>query len=187
METDLVSETLWSLDYRRADKVRKPSNAECYTQSSEPFRIYKKNLVLIFTSCVFQICLFFRLQMDLPNDPLPSGFLTKISHFFLISLMSTTCSAHLSCPDKITIHMMNCADYESCCANFSSLSVLTLPLSLSLSLSLVQIFFCAQCNRYSDWLWAGRLRSWSLSPGRVKNFLFSMSSRPALGSTQPPI
>jgi hypothetical protein len=27
----------------------------------------------------------------------------------------------------------------------------------------------------------------SSSPGRVKNFLFSMSSRPALGSTQPPI
>jgi hypothetical protein len=31
----------------------------------------------------------------------------------------------------------------------------------------------------SDWLRAGRS-----SPGRVKNFLFS---RPALGSTQPPI
>jgi hypothetical protein len=27
----------------------------------------------------------------------------------------------------------------------------------------------------------------SSSPGRVKNFLFSTSSRPALGSTQPPI
>jgi hypothetical protein len=27
----------------------------------------------------------------------------------------------------------------------------------------------------------------SLSPGRVKNFVFSKSSRPALGSTQPPI
>jgi hypothetical protein len=27
----------------------------------------------------------------------------------------------------------------------------------------------------------------SLSPGRVKNFHFSISSRPALGSTQPPI
>jgi hypothetical protein len=27
----------------------------------------------------------------------------------------------------------------------------------------------------------------SLSPGRVKNFLFSTSSRPDLGSTQPPI
>jgi hypothetical protein len=29
--------------------------------------------------------------------------------------------------------------------------------------------------------------SGSPSPGRVKNFLFSISSRPALGSTQPPI
>jgi hypothetical protein len=27
----------------------------------------------------------------------------------------------------------------------------------------------------------------SSSPGKVKNFLFSKSSRPALGSTQPPI
>jgi hypothetical protein len=40
---------------------------------------------------------------------------------------------------------------------------------------------------YSDWLRAGRPRGWGSSPGRVKNFLFSTSSRPALGSTQPPI
>jgi hypothetical protein len=40
---------------------------------------------------------------------------------------------------------------------------------------------------YSDWLRAGRPRGWSSSPGRVKNFLFSTSSRPALGPTQPPI
>jgi hypothetical protein len=39
--------------------------------------------------------------------------------------------------------------------------------------------------RYSDWLRAGRPRVWSSSPGRVKNFLFSKSSRPALGFTQP--
>jgi hypothetical protein len=40
---------------------------------------------------------------------------------------------------------------------------------------------------YSDWLHAGRLRGRSSSPGRIKNFLFSMSSRLALESTQPPI
>jgi hypothetical protein len=28
-----------------------------------------------------------------------------------------------------------------------------------------------QRSRYSDWLWAGRLRGQSSSPGRVKNFL----------------
>jgi hypothetical protein len=39
----------------------------------------------------------------------------------------------------------------------------------------------------SDWLWAGRLRGQSSSPGRVKNFLLSMSSRLAVWSTQPPI
>jgi hypothetical protein len=42
-------------------------------------------------------------------------------------------------------------------------------------------------SRYSDWLRTGRLRGRGSSPGRVKNFHFSMSSRPALGSTQPPI
>jgi hypothetical protein len=42
-------------------------------------------------------------------------------------------------------------------------------------------------SRYSDWLRAGRPRGRGSSPGRVKNFHFSMSSRPVLGSTQPPI
>jgi hypothetical protein len=45
-----------------------------------------------------------------------------------------------------------------------------------------------QCfkSRYSDWLRAWRPRGRSSSPGRVKNFLFSTSSRPALVPTQPP-
>jgi hypothetical protein len=42
-------------------------------------------------------------------------------------------------------------------------------------------------SRYSYWLRAGRLRGWSSSPVGGKNFLFSKSSRLALGSTQPPI
>jgi hypothetical protein len=41
-------------------------------------------------------------------------------------------------------------------------------------------------SRYSDWLRAGQQRGRSSSPGRVKNFFFSTSSRPALGSTLPP-
>jgi hypothetical protein len=40
---------------------------------------------------------------------------------------------------------------------------------------------------YSDWLRARRPRDRSSSAGRVKNFLLSTSSRPALESTQPPI
>jgi hypothetical protein len=40
---------------------------------------------------------------------------------------------------------------------------------------------------YSYWLRAGRLRVRSYSPSRVKNFLFSVSSRPALRPTQSPI
>jgi hypothetical protein len=35
-------------------------------------------------------------------------------------------------------------------------------------------------------LWAGQPRGRSSSPGRVKNFLFSTSSRPALGPTLLP-
>jgi hypothetical protein len=42
-------------------------------------------------------------------------------------------------------------------------------------------------SQYSDWLLAGQPRGQSSSPGRIKNFLFFTSSRPALGPTQPPI
>jgi hypothetical protein len=40
-------------------------------------------------------------------------------------------------------------------------------------------------SRYSDWLRDGRAKDQSSSLDRVKNFLFSTSSRPALGSNQP--
>jgi hypothetical protein len=40
---------------------------------------------------------------------------------------------------------------------------------------------------YSECIRAGEPRGWSSSSGGGKNFHFSMSSRPALGSTQPPI
>jgi hypothetical protein len=42
-ETDPVSETLCFLSYlevQTMDAVHKPSDAECYTPSSEPFRLY---------------------------------------------------------------------------------------------------------------------------------------------------
>jgi hypothetical protein len=39
-------------------------------------------------------------------------------------------------------------------------------------------------SRYSVWLLAGRPRGRSSSPGGIKNFHFSISFRPALGSTQ---
>jgi hypothetical protein len=42
-------------------------------------------------------------------------------------------------------------------------------------------------SRYSCWLRAGWWRGRNSSPSRVKNFLFSKSSRPALGSTQSPM
>jgi hypothetical protein len=54
------------------------------------------------------------------------------------------------------------------------------------------LFFSCQYSttwrsRYSDWLLDGRQWSRSSGPGRVKNFHFSILSRPALGPTQPPI
>jgi hypothetical protein len=42
-------------------------------------------------------------------------------------------------------------------------------------------------SQYRSCLLTARPRVRSLSTGSVKNFLFSMSSRPALGPTQPPI
>jgi hypothetical protein len=44
-----------------------------------------------------------------------------------------------------------------------------------------------QRRRYSDWLRTERPRVRSSSPDRIKNFLFSTSSRPALESNKPPI
>jgi hypothetical protein len=56
------------------------------------------------------------------------------------------------------------------------------------SLNFRFFFFVAHmATKDSDWLRAGRLRGRGSSPGRVKNFHFFMLSRPALGSTQPPI
>jgi hypothetical protein len=46
---------------------------------------------------------------------------------------------------------------------------------------------CTFCSQYSHWLLAGRPWGRSSSLGGGKNFHFSMSSRPALGPTQPPI
>jgi hypothetical protein len=48
-------------------------------------------------------------------------------------------------------------------------------------------FLIPQRSRYIDWLRAGRPRGRSSSPGGRKNFHSSMSSRQALGPTQPPI
>jgi hypothetical protein len=49
----------------------------------------------------------------------------------------------------------------------------------------LDFYFVHSCVVSQDSI-AGIARGQSSSPGRVKNFLFSASSRPALGSTQPP-
>jgi hypothetical protein len=48
-------------------------------------------------------------------------------------------------------------------------------------------FVLPQRSRYSDWLPAGWLRGRISSPGSVKNFLFSISSRSALRPAQLPM
>jgi hypothetical protein len=53
--------------------------------------------------------------------------------------------------------------------------------------SLHPLIFKGQRSRYRDWLQAGQPMGGISSPGRVKNFLFSTSSRLALGPTQPTI
>jgi hypothetical protein len=51
----------------------------------------------------------------------------------------------------------------------------------------VEVYINLVHYMYSDWLRAGRPRGRGSSHGRVKNFLFSTSSRPALGFTHPRI
>jgi hypothetical protein len=64
------------------------------------------------------------------------------------------------------------------------------PVSLPILLPLISVPFPHPLlrigGRYSDWLQAGLQRRRSSSPCRIKNFLFSTLSRPALGSTELP-
>jgi hypothetical protein len=61
------------------------------------------------------------------------------------------------------------------------------PISITIVYLLLRInYHTILGSRDSDWLRAGRPRGRNSSPGRVKYFLFTLS-RPALGSTQPPI
>jgi hypothetical protein len=55
----------------------------------------------------------------------------------------------------------------------------------TLNMKLNRKYLQGKGSWYSDWLQAGQLKGRSSSPGRVKNFLFSTSSRLVLGPTQP--
>jgi hypothetical protein len=90
------------------------------------------------------------------------------------------CDSMCSCKKWVTV--------QRCCL-YCNLSIhLSIYGSTVLCWSLAAFQFLNPLyNRYSDWLRAGRPRGRSSSPGRVKNVLFSKSSRLALGSTQPPI
>jgi hypothetical protein len=100
----------------------------------------------------------------------------------------------------LLLHMTELASYSLLCFQALSLSAYTFScyhstyciiwnlIIFSVYLNLVHnLFQYTDMIWCSDWLRAGRLRGRGSSPGRVKNFHFSMSSRPALGSTQPHI
>jgi hypothetical protein len=76
--------------------------------------------------------------------------------------------------------------FVSVILNFKFLHFLLKFYSIVTGVVLFLFYIRRKCSWYSDWLQGGRPRGRSSSLGRVKNFLFSMSSRLALGSTQPP-
>jgi hypothetical protein len=87
-------------------------------------------------------------------------------------------------PSHISISLHSGALYIFCNSEWSNKQ--SVPRSILLFLHTVQIMLTVR-SRDGDWLRAGRPRSQSSSPSRVKNSLFSTSPRLALGSTQPPI
>jgi hypothetical protein len=108
----------------------------------------------------------------------------SIPHSHLMSLLNQS-SLQVSLSQCATPSSLSCLSfslYPFFCF-VSCLSFRTCPQSSPDILSL----FLITSYSYSDWLRAGRLRSRSSSPDRVKNLLFSTASRPALGSTQPPL
>jgi hypothetical protein len=94
------------------------------------------------------------------------------------------------CPCELNASIPHSVGTSSCQSPCLSKSIRLLTLSPGSPLPPIgslQIYYYVSLCRYSYWLRAGRPRGRSSSPGRVKNFLFSTSSRPALGPIQPPI
>jgi hypothetical protein len=71
------------------------------------------------------------------------------------------------------------------CQNFTECNLFNFYLMAVFILYLYQPYEPGYPSRYSDRLWTGLLKGCSWSPGRVQNFLFSSSSKLALGPTQP--
>jgi hypothetical protein len=69
--------------------------------------------------------------------------------------------------------------FLGCPIGLLSLNWIVMPFSISM--------LCFPFPWPYDWLRAEWPRGWSSSPGRIKNYLFFTSSRPALGPTQPPM
>jgi hypothetical protein len=77
--------------------------------------------------------------------------------------------------------------YVIFCDHLSNLNLKNALIRNTVDTEIMNLNRLEKRSRYSYWLPAGRPRSRSSSSGRVKNFLFSKSSRPALGSTHPHI
>jgi hypothetical protein len=103
--------------------------------------------------------------------------------------VGTPFSSHTTCHRAL---------WENCIISFTKISQKNCFTLLSLRLTVLNLsrlhpqgvldsLWVTSKKPDSEWLRAGRPSGRSSSPGRVKNFLFSTTSRPALGSTQPPI
>jgi hypothetical protein len=93
-----------------------------------------------------------------------------------------TCALFRTVSERESYFTVHCTDEQHAMSSHELQSALMLTVKFS-----KMYYEPGQLSRYSDYLLAGRPSGRSSSPGRVKNFHFSMSSRPSVGSTQPPI
>jgi hypothetical protein len=126
---------------------------------------------------IFQCC---RPILDIWSGLFPLNFLLRFCIYGISSFSHACCMYRRSRP--LSFIYLNHI--------YRRLEVMNLPIDLPFFPSLCyfhHFMSCSNSSRDSDWLRAGRQRGRSSSPGRVKNFLFSTSSRPVLQPTQPPI
>jgi hypothetical protein len=104
---------------------------------------------------------------------------TPISYMHFFSSPFVLHALHISSSLTIKFIYIVVYNYSNLCSYLSA----TDPNRLMLFREIIAVY----CENHTehDWLRTGRLRGRGSSPGMVKNFHFSMSSRPALGSTQP--
>jgi hypothetical protein len=117
------------------------------------------------------LVLSFHLRLRLLSGLFPSGFTARTPYTFLFSPMRVTY------PSYLILHFIIPIIFCEACKIWRD----------TFSKYLNYLRNWGSVVGYSDWLWAGRQRGRSSCPARIKNFLLSTSSRPALGLMQSPI